>query len=189
MAKQSRRKNRSVAVDELLTVLIQNFDCQLSCSVNMAARSPQYAYRYCDEDPLYPAENQMTLTGQIKWPDDGPIGECEIVIYGDNAPSSHAQDRLKHAHELDEHGSRRWRTFHGREIPVCKSPAGLGTLDKARGQQAWSACIWSPTWLVSDMVNLLRCGRQLYATIQVRKEGRHRWIQSLQLQTKDPDQE
>jgi hypothetical protein len=39
------------------------------------------------------------------------------------------------------------------------------------------------------MLTLLGTGRQLYISLQERKQGRDRWVRSLSLQTTDPAEE
>lgn len=189
MPRKKRHRNKAEDVRLFLTIRVDRHDVRADASINHDVHAPQYAMHTSDADPLYCFETQITISGTVTYP-ERQVGDLyEVIICGDNSPSSKLQATLKDVQACDKHGSPRYREYRGGQIPVYVPPAGLALIDKVRGMSKWTVWINVAPQLVNDMLVLLGCGRAVFLEIQERKHERGRWIQSLSLQTTDPSQE
>jgi hypothetical protein len=119
-------------------------------------------------------------------PDEPLTDAYSFTIYGSSNPYPRADATLSDYQVEDEDGSPKYRKHRGIETPVYEIPKGLAVLSKVRGGRSWSAALWLPRGLVSDMLVLLSREKQLYASIHLRNEDRKLWVQGLDLQTENP---
>lgn len=172
-----------------LAIRVTGHEARVNARVNHDAYQPQYAMNLDDNDPLYDFRNEVTITGTATWPEDRAGQAFELTLYGDDAPSSRTDLRLRDIHARNKHGSLQYRTYRGREVPVFAPPRGMGILDKVRGEPRWRGAIFVARRLVTDALILLRQKRPLYIALDERRIERTRWIRRFHLQTTDPAEE
>jgi hypothetical protein len=113
----------------------------------------------------------------------------DLTIYSEVRSDSAVYWTLKDVQVVDEDRVPRYRTYRGKNIPIYKPPNGIGSLEKERGEARWRGTIWAQPRYLSNLLILLGHHRQLYVAIHERKVERQRWIQSLAVQTSDPEDE
>lgn len=168
---------------------IDGHDVRAEAAINRDAHSPQYAWRDTQEEPLYEFETHLEISAVCTEPEERADDTYELTIYGDVSPESDIYWKLKDIQVVDDNHVRKYRAYRGKQIPVYAPPKGMGTLNKKRGEPRWHAAIWVRPRYVNDLLVLLGYQQQLYMSIHERKIERHRWIQSLTVQTGDPGEE
>ena len=180
-----KRRAKTQPTYTLLAIRVDRYDVETAVTVNHYLEQPQYAFRERPDDyPVFEYTTRLTIAGISTYPDERANENYALVLHGDDAPSTNVHLKLSDVHEMDEYRTPRYRTFRGREIPVFRSIPGLGLLNKAGSE--WNAWVTVAPRLVADMLVLLGTGRQLYLSVDERKEQRVRWIRRLSLQTTDP---
>ncbi|MDB4409293.1 hypothetical protein N9235_00560 [Gammaproteobacteria bacterium] len=146
--------------------------------------------RNCFSDTrIYRFDSSVEITGTCIYPDERALENYEISVYGREESSGELDLTLKDCHVLDDDYTPKYRKIRGKEVPVYKIPKGLGLLNRIRGTKNWSGYAWVPPRTVSDMQVLLVGTRPLYLALHELKIGRHRWIDSLTVQTTNPAEE
>jgi hypothetical protein len=59
-------------------------------------------------------------------------------------------------------------------------------LDKTRGEPHWHGTIWAQSRHITDLLIVLGQSKPLFLGIRARMIDRHRWIQSVSVQTTNP---
>lgn len=136
-----------------------------------------------------PITNHVRLTAVVAYPDDRAEQSIEITLYGTDRSSSGLHSKLHDIQERDEHGSPKYRTYRGREIPVFKPPNGLGVLEKVRGESGWASSLFVTTHFVDQAIALLGRYELLFVELHECKIDRTRWIRGISLHTSDPNEE
>ncbi|MBZ9724852.1 hypothetical protein LB554_12925 [Mesorhizobium sp. CO1-1-11] len=80
------------------------------------------------------------MVGISIYPEERAGDTYEVTLYGNNLGSGDIHATLKGVQERDEHGSRKYRQYHGRQIPIYTPPHGMGLIDKIRGEPRWT--VW-----------------------------------------------
>lgn len=189
MPRRSRRRKKQEEEYTFLGIRVSSYQAGMDASINHDAYNPQYAFNLDERDPLYRFITRLLIIGAATWPEDRAGDIYEVTLYGDEAPSRNLNATLDDVHARDEHGSRQYRTYRGKRVPVYKPPSGIGLLYKVRGEKRWTAWINAPPRLASDMLTLLASGTQLYMALTEVKRGRRRWVTRFTLQTTDPAEE
>lgn len=188
MPRKARQK-KPEEVYTLLSIRVDSHDVCADASINHHVHYPESGLDADHDDPLFTHVTHLTIRGTSTYPDERAGDTYEVTIYGDDAPSRGIDATLKDAQERNEYGSPRYRAYRGRQIPVYRSPAGFGLMDKVRGERAWTAWVNLAPRMVSDMLILLERQRQLYLSIHERRAKRARWVYGITLQTTEPSEE
>jgi hypothetical protein len=176
----------NVSCPGTLAIRVERYEAEADASINHEIYYPQHAINLDDHDLVFRFIRRIVIFGRATYP-EGRAGDAyELTIYGDDAPSRYLQATLEDFQARDEHRTSQYRTYRGREIPVYRTPNGLGLLQKERGEPRWTAWINVLSRLVNDMLTLLGSSRLLYIALQERRRGRDRWVKSISLQTNDP---
>jgi hypothetical protein len=181
----SKRAESEVYTD--LVIKVETYEASVSAGVNHLAYDPQYGWHSDGEEPVYELRTCVVVLGAAVWPEERAGDRCEVTLYG--SPGRDLDARLKDLAELDEHGSPRYRTYRGREVPVYRPPRGLGVLHKVRGEPAWTTYLFVKPEFVDRWLALLGRTSGLFVNLRECKIGRDRWIRSIGLHTADPTEE
>ena len=186
-----KRKRSRRPEDEYthLALRIEGLKVRSSAGINHFVHAPQYAWRDTQKQSLYEFQTQLEIFAVCFFPEERVDHAYELTIYCDDGPESEIHRKLEDVQVRDENNIRQYRTYRGDEIPVYDPPKGMGSIEKVRGEQLWRATIWAKPPYISDLLVLLGYDQQLYLSINERKLGRRRWIQSISVQTSDPSQE
>jgi hypothetical protein len=188
---KKKRRIRAKHVEEYAHVAlrVESYKARVEAALNHYAHNPEYAFRDTEEEPLYHFLAHLEIAAIFTFPEDRADQPCELTIYGEDHPESSTYWKLKDVQKRDEHRTPVYRTYRGKDIPVYLPPKGMGVLERARGESRWRGTLWGPPRFVTDLLLLLAHDRTLFLSITERKLERHRWIQSVTLQTTDPAEE
>ena len=186
--KKKRRSKRS-ADDTHLALSVDGYKVRARAGINHYAHETQYAWRDTQEEPLYEFETDLEVSATCTYPEKRAGDAYELTIYGDVSPESEIYWKLRDIQLVDKNHVPRYRAYRGRQIPVYAPPKGLGSLAKERGEPRWHASVWAQPRYVNDLLVLLGHNQQLYLSIHERKIERQRWIQSITVQTSNPEEE
>jgi hypothetical protein len=185
---KKKRRSKTQPSYTFLAICVERYEVETEATVNHYLEQPQYAFRELrDDDPVFEYTTRVKIRGTSTYPDERAGEAYEVILRGDDAPSTDVHLKLSDVHERDEYRSPRYRSYRGREIPVFKTVPGFGVLNK-NGRE-WNAWLTVAPRLVSDMLTLLGTGRKLYLSLDERKEQRLRWIRGLALRSTDPAEE
>jgi hypothetical protein len=187
MARNATRKRAESEEHTHLALKVEGYEASVSARVNHLAYEPQYGWHSDGEEPVYELINRVVVSGTAISPEERAGDRCEVTLYGSQDRDLDA--RLKDLAELDEHRSPRFRTYRGREVPVYKTPLGLGLLDKVRVEPAWRTYLFVKPVFVDRWLALLGTTTGLFVELRECKVGRDRWIRSIGLQTTDPTED
>ncbi|TGV61079.1 hypothetical protein EN784_01380 [bacterium M00.F.Ca.ET.141.01.1.1] len=185
-----RRRNDSSKDEHThLAVKVEHCEASVETRIEPGIYQPQYAWDLDDNAPLYRTTTQLTFTGVATYP-EGRAGEAyELTIYGSNSDPRRIEATVKDVQARNGHGSLKFRSYRGREIPIYNPPSGMGLLDKVRGEPRWMAWLHVSPLFANDALALVSSGRSLFLGIHERRSKRTRWIQGISLQTTDPAEE
>ena len=189
MARKAKRRRKTEDVHSFLVIKVARHEARVEAAVNHNVYQPQYALHLDDNDPLYEFTSQFTICGLATSPKDRAGDTFELTVYGDDAPSRRHGKVLSDAQARNEHGAPQYREYRGGLIPIYDPPKGVGYLDKVRGERRWQGWLFAPTRFVNDALVVLNHGKTLYLAIHERRAKRTRWMQSVCLQTTDPEEE
>ena len=173
----------------LLSLRVERYEVELGASVNPYAYHPQYAWDLDESDLVYKFSTQLAIMATSIRPEKRAGDTYELTLHSDNAPPRWLTRTLQDLQLRDKHGSLQYRQYRGKQVPVYRSPKGLGTLDKIRGEPRWTAWLFVPNQFTSDILTLLGHQKTLFIALHERKEARDRWVHSMSLQTVDPTEE
>ena len=191
MAKTSKRRGRSSEEEDVhthLSIRVKHYDARVNASINHEIYNQRGSWTI-ENDPVYHFTTQLTITGISTYPEERAGDTYELTIQGGDVPSRGHDVKLKDLQARDEHGSLRYRTYHGKDVPIYDRPQDLGLLNKIRGESRWTGWLFAPTEFVRDMLILLSHGRDFFLALHERRSGRTRWIHGMSLQTNDPTEE
>ncbi|MBB3455239.1 hypothetical protein FHT86_003538 [Rhizobium sp. BK313] len=183
-----RKKRRKTPDDEytFLAIRVEGYEANVEAAINHDVFAPQFAWNADDDHPLLVFRTQLVIVGVATYPEKRGGDTYELTFYANNMSSDDIHATLKDVQARDEHGSPKYRSYRGRQIPIYNAPKGMGLIDKVRGEPRWSAWLRVSPCFVSDALTLLGNGRRLFLAMHERKSDRTRWIQSVSLQTTDP---
>lgn len=189
MSPKGRNQRKPRDVHTHLTIAIDETEVCTETSLNHAVHNPQLTWLCCEEDPLIDSNTYIDIRGVCVAPNKRAGDLYRITLFGDRSPSRAPSATLRDVQAEDEYGAPQYRNYRGQKIPIFKPPKGLTVLEKIRGKSEWSAWLRvAPHW-VTDVLVLSGQGRRLYAEIHEMKVDRKRWIQSIRVQTMDPEAE
>lgn len=172
-----------------LAIKVERCEASVETRIEPEIYQPQFAWDLDDDTPLYRTTTQLTLVGVATYP-EGRAGEAyELTIYGSNSTPRRIEATVKDVQARDEHGSLKFRSYRGRQIPIYNPPSGMGLIEKVRGEARWVAWLHVSPLFASDALALVNAGRSLFLAIHERRRKRVRWIQGVGLQTTDPAEE
>lgn len=188
MPRTRKRRKRANALEEYahLALRIDDYKARVETSINHYAHGPQYAFRDTEDEPLIHFLANLEIIATCVYPDERAGDTYELTIYGDDHPESQTLWKLKDVQVVDEHYSRKYREYRGNRIPVYHPPKGIGMLDKSRGEPHWHGTIWAQPRYITDLLIVLGHSKRLYLGVRARMIERHRWIQSVSVQTTNP---
>jgi len=190
MPTKKRRPRANPADDYMqLALRVEDYKARVDASLNHYAHHPEYAFRDTEEEPLYHYLANLEIAATFTFPEDRVGHTCELTIYGDDHPESNTYWKLKDVQKRNEYRAPEYRTYRGKDIPVYLPPKGMGVLERMRGESRWRGTFWAQPRFLSDLLLLLGHNRTLFLSITERKIERHRWMQSVTLQTTDPAEE
>ena len=189
MPRKRQRQKKPAEEQTQLAIRVERYDAHVAGAVSYQAYAPQYAWNLDDDDPVYEFTSQVTITGIATYPPGRAGDTYDVTVSGVASPSHDVYSKLKDIHARNEHGSPRYRTYRGIEIPIYVPPKGLGLLDKVRGESRWIAWLFVPPRFVSDLLALLGQQSRLFLSLHEYKNGRSRWVRGVTLQTTDPEEE
>jgi hypothetical protein len=189
MPRKTKRRKQTEEEHTHLAIRVERCEASVEAAVNYNVYSPQSAWNSDDDEPLHRFTTRLTVAGKSTSPDERAGDTYEVTIYGDNLGSGDVRATLRDVQARDEHGSPKYRQYHGRQIPIYNPPPGMGLIDKIRGEPRWTAWLRVSPRFTSDALALLSNGRSLFLAIHERKKDRARWVQSVSVQTSDPAEE
>ncbi len=189
MPRRKTTRTKSAEETTFLAIRVELYQARTDAAVNHNVYAPGLAWEYDEDDPLYLFGTDLTIFGSATWPEKRAGETFELTIYGADGRTTRRNATLRDVQRRDAHGSRQYRSYRGREIPVFDPPGGMGHLDKVRGQRSWTGAIFTHARFVTDALVLLGQSRPLYVSLDERKRERTRWIRSLTFQTTDPAEE
>lgn len=182
----AERKKKSTPEYNLLTIMIDDFSAHVSASVNFEVNDPRHCYK---DTKVYRFESYLDIKGACTYPEDRAGDTYDMTVYGAKPIHGEFSMTLADCHVRDEKGFMKYRTVRGEKIPIYDVPKGIGHLDRRRGTQTWVGWTWAPSEIISNMLALLPHVRPLFLAIHEIRIGRQRWINSLTLQTTDPEED
>lgn len=186
--KKSRRRPPTEAHSHLV-IAVEGHQTSVSARINHYAYEPQYAFRLLEDEPVYQFSNRLVASGTIVSEGKSAGDRCVVTLYGDPSPAFNLDARLEDIAELDAHGSPRYRTFRGKEVPVYRPPKGLGVIEKVRGEPLWQTSLFVKPVFVDRWLALLGSSRDLFISLHECKLGRKRWVRGVELGTANPEEE
>jgi len=169
-----------------LSIRVDSHEVAVGESINLSLRA-NVPFDCDDEDPVFTPDIRIEIGGMCIYPEGRANAKFEITIYGDRTGRDHP--KLKDIRALKQNGIPVYRKYRDRQIPVYERPPGLATVQKRRGENAWSTWFRVAPRVASDLLTVLKESRQLFVSIHERKLDRHRWVQGFSLQTTDPANE
>lgn len=188
MAKRRRKKKSDVEEHTYIAIRLDGYEVSADASVNMNLRT--FPPLFVDEDdPVLEYVTSLEITGISTYPDERAGEVYKITIRGDEKYVSEKLLSLKDMQARDESRIPIYKAYRGEDYPVYNKFPGITTLNKRRGEKLWDAWVRLSPRLVSDMLVILSGDRPLYMSIHERKANRKRWIESISLQTTNPEDE
>lgn len=176
-----RRKIKPKMTYEQLGLKIRHFDARVDASTNYEARDKRCFYK----DPkVFAFYTSIEIEGMYTYPENRVDQPFMITIYGSEIHEGEHERTLSEYQERDDDGQLKYRKVRGELTPIYKVPESIGYLECRK--QRWSGVAWVTPPTVTNMLTLLPHVRPLYISISEVKEGRHRRIRALSLQTIDP---
>jgi hypothetical protein len=189
MPARKRQQKKPEKQHIFLSVRVESYGVETEVSVNRNVYEPQYAWGMDDDDPLYEFVTRLKITGTFLSPEERAGEMCELTLYSGNSSPHRIDATLKDAQSRDKFGSPAYRMYRGKQIPVFEPPKGLGRIEKLRARPCWTSWLPVQSQFVADTLVLLGHGRLLFLAVHERREKREHWIQSLSLQTNNPEEE
>lgn len=172
-----------------LVLRVEHYDVGVAAGINHNSYSPEFAWDLNEDEPVYDFSAQVIVKGIAIYPDKRANESYELTFYTSDRSAQRLSITLKDIQNRDERGSRQYRQYRGKQIPIYSTPEGLGLLDKVRGEPRWTAWLMVSRKFASDLLIVLGHTKPAFLTLHERKEGRARWVQSVGLQTNDPLEE
>jgi hypothetical protein len=181
------RRRRSARQDEHThsAAKVRRYDADSGVSFNWNLHS-----RYCDfslDEPVEVGCTSIKLYGTFTYPATRAGQSLEVEIRG--SESRFSRRVLKDVQKRDSHGAPTYRTYRGAAVPVFEPYRGLGLFNHRRAEGVSTLWLRVEPRLVSDWLTILSGSRELYVSLHEVRSGRDRWVQSISLQTTDPEDE
>ncbi|TGQ70842.1 hypothetical protein EN805_00065 [bacterium M00.F.Ca.ET.162.01.1.1] len=184
-----RRKRQPEDEHAHLAIKVDHCEASVETRIEPEIYQPQYAWDLDDDAPLYRITTQLTLAGVATYPESRAGEAYELTIYGSNSDRRRIGATVRDVQARDEHGSLKFRSYRGRQIPIYNPPSGMGLIEKVRGEPRWTAWLRVSPLFASNALALVNSGRSLFLAMHERRSKRARWIQGVSFQTTDPAEE
>lgn len=184
------KKKKKDAKDEitLISIKVGSFDVRSEAAINLNLMGNNTLFSR-DEDTAFEHVTSLQISGKCTDPANRLGDEYKITIIGGEPHAGWLSATLEDFHARDENNIPVYKTHRGQDYPVYNPPKGLARLSKKRGEPIWDAWVYVAPHLVSDMLMSLMNRAPLYLSILEQKHGRDRWIQSISLQSIQPEDE
>jgi hypothetical protein len=166
-----------------LSLVVADYSVRTGAAINHKVRDARQSDR---EARIYDNHTVLDLTCHNIDPDEPLTDVYSFHIYGNRFSATDFGVTLADFHVEDEEGLKKYRKRKGVEIPVYDIPKGLAVLTQFRDERSWWSALWLAPDIVSDMLALLSCGKDVYAAVHIRNDDKTRWIQGFELQTNNP---
>ena len=184
----ARKRKRPEDLHTYLSIVIEKFSVrsEASLNTNLVLDRPIF---YDLEDPAHHFTTSLEVCGFCNSPKDREGDQYVFNFRGGDIYAGELDATLKDFQALDEHGAPVYKKYRRELIPVFTKPRGIATLDKRRGEGIWDAWITVKQSLVHDMLVTLTHIKPVYIAVHEKKEDRRRWVQSISLQSTNPEEE
>ena len=169
-------------------VLVESFDIQSEASLNTNLRLAR-PILYEIDDLAYEFITTLTITGTCIYPKERKDHSCEVVFRGSEIHAGEHSLTLKDFQARDKHGVHVYKQYRGESIPVFEPPPGIAVINKRRGENAWDSWVCVNKQIINDILITLTHISPVYISIHEKKKDRQRWIQSISVQTSNPEEE
>ncbi|MET0010716.1 MAG: hypothetical protein ABW109_22910 [Candidatus Thiodiazotropha sp. 6PLUC4] len=182
-----KRRKKKQADYSFIAIEVDDYSVRSEAGINYHLHGSLYPFDHEDE-PIYSFESVLHISGVCTDPKDRAGHRYDITLYGmpyeqRNTPS------IKDLHERDEHGSPKYRKRRGREEPVYTPAPPIAYIDKIRGEDRWTTSVVVAPQMVTDSLIILSSQKSAYISIHEIKENRKRRVNSLTVQTTNPEEE
>ena len=182
------RPKKAIGNHRYLIVRVESHEACLTAEVSHDAYHPEHAYRDGSEELLFQYRTRLFLRGKCLQPKEIEGDAVELTIYGDDSKSHRHDVTLSDIQEKDEkYRINQYRTYRDKEIPIYRPPKGMALFSKVRGENLWTAWLFTPTRFTGELLQLLGHGRDIFLELHEYKEARDRWLRGISVRTDMPD--
>lgn len=171
-----------------LAIRIDDYDVRCSAGINHHLYGSSH-YGIDENEPVHVFGTSLTLRGVCIDPTSRSNAPFEITLLAESSEHPDRRLKVKNLRERDKDGFPLYRTYRGISHPVYAEPPSLSFVNKVHGEQRWSLWMAATPQMVSDSLLLLSGEKLVYITVNEKKIGRERHVQSLSIQTTDPAEE
>jgi len=186
MHKSKKAHDTNNAIEVWIKVQRIEISINAGMNINLTIDTPLF---HVEDDPAFEFETHLDVTGECYSPKIFEEYKLLLSIMGDGGQSGHIAARIKDFHEMDENLCPIYKNRRGNSYPVYKSPLGLSTVRKRRGENVLEAYLWVRPNMVSDILSLYALNGPLFGSVSIKKHGRDKWIERLSIQTSCPSNE
>ncbi|MEW8560611.1 MAG: hypothetical protein AB2541_00860 [Candidatus Thiodiazotropha sp.] len=182
--KQRKKKQAEYA---FIAIEVDDYSVRSEAGINYHLHGSLYPFDHEDE-PIHSFETVLHISGVCTDPKDRAGHRYDITLYG-MPDEQRNTPKIKDLHERDEHGSPKYRKRRGREEPVYAPAPPIAYIDKIRGEDRWTTSVFVAPQKVTDSLIILSGPKPAYISIHEIKEDRKRRVNSLTVQTTNPEDE
>ena len=146
------RAKKPVEEYSFISLKIQNHTARVGASINHRAKDKRYQH---DDLRIFEFGSSLEIAGICTYPEDRLWERFFITVYGNQPDTGDLNSRLHEFRAKDKNGDPKYRKLRGCYQPVYEIPKGIGLLQKVRGENSWSGCVWVPNNTVAMMLTLL----------------------------------
>jgi hypothetical protein len=187
---KNKRQSKPEEIHTFLGLKVKDYNLRVASSINHALRDPKTSF-YSMEDPVYQFGADLEIQGEATYPEEREGEEYSVWVRGEEINPGEFSLTLKDVQARDEYKAPKYRTYHGRGIPVFEESFSLGFIEKpTKRRPTGSINAWVTPQAASDYLTLLSSfPGPLYLDVHELKVERRRRILSIDLLTNDPAEE
>jgi len=187
---QRKRQSKPKEIHTFLGLKVKDFNVRISSSINHDLQDPRSGF-YSMKDPAYQFVTDLNILGETTYPEEREGEEYSVWVSGKEISPGEFSLTLEDVQARDDYGAPKYRTYHGREIPVFEKSFSMGFIEKpTKRRPTGSINAWVTPQAASDYLTLLSSfSGPLYLDVHEFKVERRRRIISIDLQTNDPAEE
>jgi hypothetical protein len=178
-------KRKPAEIYTFLTILVKSYDVRSEIGINYSLKGSLDLVS--DEAAVFESSSHLTIFGECIAPKERAGDSFEATIYGQRATRRNL--KVKDIRKRDVYERPIYKTVRGLSIPVYNVPSGVAVLERRRSDHVWSAWVACEPELVTDMLIVLTTNQRTYLWMHEKRFERRRWLQSVALQTNDPNAE